>query len=1117
MPSVAIKAARNSPLPRHHQLSSLCWSCAIGRNARLSSTSSSKSTSTSANRPPPKRKTPSQLQTSINDYHAGQKTQLSGLINAHRNRAAQHQLGSDARPVFTNASGARSFHTSTAVHQQAAGVNYSGSEANPDFGSTREFLIKWQKEHGIPNRDILDELGLEAYPGAPTGPGNLVKSGLPVEDEVNNENPEEQEESQDMAALSEGIEHVFGTLHFTPGDLVEILIGERDPILGIVMRVHINQASLVQVFTEDAKWADVNQVNIQFSVPNFVKKSKIEPLLKYLPDKVLDIKEIDFQFNVPVNIPKEESSPILEKLRRFSARAHDIYRSNAARLENAHALLSHPTDLRFGSLTKITQTLLKRKHVNPEHLYAVRKGINHHQMSFLTDSRSHRLTGMYQIVSQQFRDSVFSARQWIREWQEYQSEKSTGNFNEKELAQKLPGAVFVQKFIEKSSRLISESRKSRDPHLETFGGTPGPSKIKHQITETTKAFKHVEGEHFTKQDGVLIRYLESYALSDTLTGSPQMHSLPPVLVGATGMYKGKTIDYMTAFSFLVEIGVVPPFENRSKYDPHLLVPTAQYSKPLDAMYQWLAKPHAKNRIGEDAMSDLRRDWGDMTVFCVDSPTAEEIDDGVSVESIPGSDDHWVHIHVANPTSFLQSDSVMAKMAAHMTESIYFPEKTFAMLPKWAVQGSFSLDSKRPCLTISSRVGKDAVVKDIKIQNGFIRNVVPMTPETLSSLLSPDAKSTQIFDVVVGGKVPPIATRKMMSINDLSARHVSELKKLHEIAVSLLQNRQKAGGVSYNQTPPECSVFNSHDRPGLPWILPSRDRARFFEGDPLIKMTVTPSESMYDPGSDAGFLIQELMLLAGESAAKWCSARNVPIIYRGTRVNPNNLTRDVLEQRFGDLRDDPRPNANMVWASTFMKSAGYSVVETSMIPHKILGLSGYTKATSPLRRYGDMMVHWQIEAALRHEANGTDLTAPSEEKRKFAFDEAYVASVLTRMSPRERLITKTKRLANSLWVAHTFQRGLHGEWDVPRVVRGMVYNMGHPKSSYVSIVWPDYSLELQMDLPALNGIEEEVRLGDVWEVEIRDVNMFSRRIETRPLRLIDRLAIPEDFPGIITRK
>lgn len=223
MPSVAIKAARNSPLPRHHQLSSLCWSCAIGRNARLSSTSSSKSTSTSANRPPPKRKTPSQLQTSINDYHAGQKTQLSGLINAHRNRAAHHQLGSDARPVFTNASGARSFHASTAVHQQAAGVNYSGSEANPDFGSTREFLIKWQKEHGIPNRDILDELGLEAYPGAPTGPGNLVKSGLPVEDEVNNENPEEQEESQDMAALSEGIEHVFGTLHFTPGDLVEIL------------------------------------------------------------------------------------------------------------------------------------------------------------------------------------------------------------------------------------------------------------------------------------------------------------------------------------------------------------------------------------------------------------------------------------------------------------------------------------------------------------------------------------------------------------------------------------------------------------------------------------------------------------------------------------------------------------------------------------------------------------------------------------------------------------------------------------------------------------------------------------------------------------------------------
>ncbi|KAK7529410.1 hypothetical protein IWX49DRAFT_586332 [Phyllosticta citricarpa] len=1105
MPSAAIRAARKYPLARHHELSPLCASCLIGRNARLASTTSSASTKL-----PPERKTPSRPQTTIANYNAGQRARLSSQIISHRNRATEHIRNADARFTPGTASGARSFHTS---RQKLSVQPEMKAELRPDGLAIREYLTRWQEEYGVPNKDIMDELGLQAYPGVSTGPGNLVKSGIPGKDEhESNVTEEDLDEPQDLAAPAEGVEHMFGAMHFNPGDMVEILIGERDPLLGVIMRVYTNNASLIQVFAEDGKWGNVNQVKIQFAVPNFLPRSVIDPVLKYLPEKFVNAKAAEVDFDHPVNIPREESTPILDRLRDFSTKAHDIYRKNAARLENAHQLLSHPTDLRFGSLQRITQTLLRIKSPQPEHLYAVRKGINHHQMSFLTDRRSHRLTGMYQIVSQEFKDSVMTAREWIREWQEYEAEKATGQADEKELIKRLPGAIHVQKYLEKARRLILQSRKDRDPHLASDGGSPGPSKIKHKITEQVTALKVVESEQFTKEDGVLIRYLEAYALSNTLSGSTQMLSLPPVLVGASGMYKVKTVENQTAFSFLIETGVIPPFENRSKYDPHLLVPTAQYSKPLDAMYRWLSKPSRANAIGEDSMQDLRRDWGDMTVFCVDSAHAEEIDDGISVESIPGSDDHWVHVHVANPTAFLKSDSPMAKMAAHMTESIYFPERTFAMLPKWAVEGSFSLGPNTNCLTISSRVGPDAAVKDIKIQNGFIRNVVSITPETLASLLSPDAQSTRIFDVIVGGEVPPTSTRDMKSLNDLTPRHVMELKKIHKIAYSLLKKRQKAGGVSYNQSPPEISVFNKYELTGLPWILPSRDRARFYEGDPVIKMTVTPSESMFDHGADAGFLVQELMLLAGESAATWCSARNIPTIYRGTRQNPNNYTRDQLLQKFGDMQADTRPNASMVWAGNFMKSAGYSIVDTKIVPHKVLGLSGYTKCTSPLRRYGDMMVHWQIESALRHEAEGVDLMN-KKKKREFHFTSDYVASVLTRMSPRERLITKTKRMAIQLWVSHVFQRGLHhGEWDCPRNLKGIVYNMSAQDAPYVGAVWPEFSLEVHMDMPKLVGIDDVVQVGDVWEMELRDVNMFSRRIQARPIRLLDRLNIPDGFPG-----
>lgn len=44
--------------------------------------------------------------------------------------------------------------------------------------------------------------------------------------------------------------------------------------------------------------------------------------------------------------------------------------------------------------------------------------------------------------------------------------------------------------------------------------------------------------------------------------------------------------------------------------------------------------------------------------------------------------------------------------------------------------------------------------------------------------------------------------------------------------------------------------------------------------------------------------------------------------------------------------------------------GPSLFSTVASPHTSLGLLAYSQATSPIRRYGDLLVHQQIKAALR---------------------------------------------------------------------------------------------------------------------------------------------------------
>lgn len=114
-----------------------------------------------------------------------------------------------------------------------------------------------------------------------------------------------------------------------------------------------------------------------------------------------------------------------------------------------------------------------------------------------------------------------------------------------------------------------------------------------------------------------------------------------------------------------------------------------------------------------------------------------------------------------------------------------------------------------------------------------------------------------------------------------------------------------------------------------------------------------------PGLESRLLVQEAMMLAGWGAATWASARDLPLPFAAQDAPLSRVDGDDLPASWARRKTLAR--------TRFAPAPG---------PHAGLGLDPYAQATSPMRRYLDLVVHQQLRAALLDEPalSGRDIAA-----------------------------------------------------------------------------------------------------------------------------------------------
>jgi len=201
-----------------------------------------------------------------------------------------------------------------------------------------------------------------------------------------------------------------------------------------------------------------------------------------------------------------------------------------------------------------------------------------------------------------------------------------------------------------------------------------------------------------------------------------------------------------------------------------------------------------------------------------------------------------------------------------------------------------------------------------------------------------------------------------------------------------------------------------------------------------------------PDYESRNLVAEAMLMAGSYAAAWCSEREIPIPYAVQNPPdrpPSEDTESFYLKQFNLRRGLKRSRITLEGA-----------------PHAGLGLESYTRVTSPLRRYPDLISSQQIRAAvLGQEIRDAKSILPA------------VAAAESRM---ESLILAERR-SNIFWKLQWLALRPHYTCEAFLVDR-------RERQGYVII--PELAYETRI------ALKEEIKLGSCIRLELKQVDVFE---------------------------
>ncbi|RYF01348.1 MAG: RNB domain-containing ribonuclease [Comamonadaceae bacterium] len=321
----------------------------------------------------------------------------------------------------------------------------------------------------------------------------------------------------------------------------------------------------------------------------------------------------------------------------------------------------------------------------------------------------------------------------------------------------------------------------------------------------------------------------------------------------------------------------------------------------------------------------------VQAYSIDDSQTTEIDDALSVQGL-GSGTVTLGIHIAAPGLAIVPGSPLDQLGRNRLSTVYMPGYKITMLPDEVVR-IYTLDEGRANPAVSLYVTIDEETLEITGTETKLERV-PVAVNLRHDQLDHIVTEEWLADPTVQVQNTPQAL--------LDRRE--QLSFLHRLAKSLKAQREVVRG--------KPETFN---RPDYNFRLTGNDGA---EPTGREQVGITTRKR----GAPLDLIVAEAAIVANSTWGNWLAEHGVPGIYRSqASLAPG------VKVRMG----------------------------TKALPHAGIGVKSYAWATSPLRRYTDLVNQWQIIAVARHGKTAA-LAAPFKPKDAelfsiiSSFDAAYSA-------------------------------------------------------------------------------------------------------------------------------
>ncbi len=346
----------------------------------------------------------------------------------------------------------------------------------------------------------------------------------------------------------------------------------------------------------------------------------------------------------------------------------------------------------------------------------------------------------------------------------------------------------------------------------------------------------------------------------------------------------------------------------------------------------------------------RRNLLEQICFTIDPESARDFDDAVAIEK--EGENYRLFVHIADVSYYVKEGSAIDREAFKRGNTYYLPERALHMLPERLSADLCSLrpNEKKYAFTCEMLVNPKGEVIDYNIYESVIESKARLTYDQALRIIIGDPELEEKFPFVV-----------------------KPLRLMEELTRILLREREERGSIDFDL--PESKILFTET------------------GDPY---DVVPYERHL-----AHQIIEEFMILANRTVARFMEERGYPFIYRthespdldkvirfvdlvsglGYDVSyPENITPHFIQGILKRVAGTPEENLVRFMALRTMKQAKYTVEN---IGHFGLSLDTYTHFTSPIRRYADLVVHRMLKKAIKNRFTKKDLEKLPEKLKPVA--------------------------------------------------------------------------------------------------------------------------------------